>query len=497
MAKRSRKKKMMGGSMLSDPKTKMYAEGGKASDLMFETNAYIEAEKLLAAKSTPKDRKVQAQITLDSLKPTQQGGNMDPDMHAQMMQEVNKQTQEAKKAPVKKAEGGSMLMPPERQTYQVGSLARILTTGGKALIAKAAKNLPKKEIDTVIEKVEERVEKAASQKTRLASEDSIELQESILTDPTARDGFSEEQVSFTIAELAQVKKELDDPVKYAEYLDALIEQRTDYVDDMLEPSQAEIAGIQADELTTTDRAFGDMNLDFLPESTISNPAGVRTNEQGNVAGISGIRRAEEGAMGRGSQADVNEFMPSGKETDPIRGGRAFRAEGGSMLVPPEMEGAPVDTYPNIPPEEMAAVEASQLPDAEVEDNYIDYVMSEALEQEEQSYLMTALEADPQLSMIFDKVVDTASEFSGAGPVDGPGDGVSDSIPARLSAGEFVVTKKATDQIGADQLQTMMDDAERAYDGGLMQKSNADEEEGNIKQSMLSSNQMPSLNIRER
>ena len=179
--------------------------------------------------------------------------------------------------------------------------------------------------------------------------------------------------------------------------------------------------------------------------------------------------------------------------------RSQKAEGGSMLVPPEMEGmeAPVDTYPNIPPEEMAAVEASQLPDAEVEDNYIDYIMSEALEQEEQSYLMTALEADPQLSMIFDKVVDTASEFSGAGPVDGPGDGVSDSIPARLSAGEFVVTKKATDQIGADQLQTMMDDAERAYDGGLMQKSNADEEEGNIKQSMLSSNQMPSLNIRER
>ena len=181
--------------------------------------------------------------------------------------------------------------------------------------------------------------------------------------------------------------------------------------------------------------------------------------------------------------------------------RKKKMMGGSMLVPPEMAdmeaGAPVDTYPNIPPEEMAAVEASQLPDAEVEDNYIDYVMSEALEQEEQSYLMTALEADPQLSMIFDKVVDTASEFSGAGPVDGPGDGVSDSIPARLSAGEFVVTKKATDQIGADQLQTMMDDAERAYDGGLMQKDNADEEEGNIKQSMLSSNQMPSLNIRKR
>jgi len=274
MAKRSRKKKMAGGSMLSAPKRSTYAEGSEASNLMSETSDYIEAEKLLAAKDTPKDRKVHAQITLDILKPLEQGGNMDPDMYAQMMQEVNKQTQ---KAPVKKAEGGS------------------------------------------------------------------------------------------------------------------------------------------------------------------------------------------------------------------------------MLVPPEMEGmeAPVDTYPNIPPEEMAAVEASQLPDEAVEDNYVDFVMNEALEQEEQSYLMTALEADPQLSMIFDKVVDTASEFSGAGPVDGPGDGVSDSIPARLSAGEFVVTKKATDQIGADQLQTMMDEAERAYDGGLMGKDRAKEKDDDINESMLSSNQMPSLNIRKR
>ncbi len=280
MARPNRKKKMMGGSMLSSPETKMYAEGGEAGDLMFETNAYIEAEKLLAAKDTPKDRKVQARITLDSLKPTQQGGNMDPDMHAQMMQEVSKQTQEAKKTPVKKAEGGSMLVPPE------------------------------------------------------------------------------------------------------------------------------MAGTE--------------------------------------------------------------------------------------------EGAPVDTYPNIPPEEMAAVEASQLPDAEVEDNYVDFVMNEALEQEEQSYLMTALEGDPRLSMIFDKVVDTAAEFSGSGPVDGPGDGVSDSIPARLSAGEFVVTKKATDQIGAGPLQTMMDEAERAYDGGLMGRDKATTgEEDTINEMMSSSNQMPSLNIRKR
>ena len=178
-----------------------------------------------------------------------------------------------------------------------------------------------------------------------------------------------------------------------------------------------------------------------------------------------------------------------------------QAGGPSMMVPPEMEDvgvseAPVDTYPNIPPEEMAEVEASQLPDEEMEEGYIEFVMNEALDEEEQSYLMNTLEADPQLSMIFDKVVDTASEFSGAGEVTGPGDGVSDSIPARLSDGEFVVTKKATDQIGADNLQTMMDEAERAFDGGLMSRDSGIEDE-EIRKSMVASNQMPSLNVRQR
>jgi len=186
--------------------------------------------------------------------------------------------------------------------------------------------------------------------------------------------------------------------------------------------------------------------------------------------------------------------------------------GGGIMNPPEREiyqeggmpgmvemeqEVPVDTYPNIPPEEMAAAEASQLPDEQMEEDYVDFVMNEALDQEEQMYLMNALEDDPQLSMIFDKVVDTASEFSGSGEVAGPGTGVSDSIPARLSDGEFVMTKKATDQIGADRLQTIMDEAERAYDGGLMRKDKEEELEGNMNKVMLTANQMPSLNVRQR
>ena len=132
-----------------------------------------------------------------------------------------------------------------------------------------------------------------------------------------------------------------------------------------------------------------------------------------------------------------------------------------------VEEVPVDTYPNATPEE---VEAAQEPDEVMENDYIDFILDEALFPEEQQYLMDTLEGDPQLSQIFDKVVETASEFSGAGEVTGPGDGISDSIPARLSDGEFVMTQKATEQLGAENLQTMMDDAERAYDGGMMRKN---------------------------
>jgi len=184
--------------------------------------------------------------------------------------------------------------------------------------------------------------------------------------------------------------------------------------------------------------------------------------------------------------------------------RKREADGGSMLLPPEM---PVDTYT---PEEQANAEATQLSDSEMEDRYMDFMLDESLQPEEQDYLMNALESDPKLSEIFDKVITTASEFSGAGEVEGPGTGVSDSIPARLSDGEFVITRKATDEIGADNLQKMMDQAEREADseGGILRKAiggllenpmqsekdmgQRDVTDEEINKSMLSANRMPSL-----
>ena len=181
---------------------------------------------------------------------------------------------------------------------------------------------------------------------------------------------------------------------------------------------------------------------------------------------------------------------------------------GSMLVAPEMgmeDEMPVDTYDNIPEDEKEAAEASQLPDDEMEEDYTGYVLEQSLDVEEQEYLMGVLEGDERLSSIFDKVMDVAGEFSGEGEVSGLGTGVSDSIPARLSDGEFVFTKKATDQMGADQLQTMMDEAEKAYDGGLMKKAfggmvddiptDERKEDEEIKNMMIASNQMPSVRPR--
>jgi len=99
----------------------------------------------------------------------------------------------------------------------------------------------------------------------------------------------------------------------------------------------------------------------------------------------------------------------------------------------------------------------------MEDNYTQFIMEEALTEEEEDMLTSKLEQDEELAMLFDKVIDVAQEFAGSGPVEGPGSGVSDSIPARLSDGEFVFTAKATKEIGASELMRMMKDAEAAAD----------------------------------
>ena len=268
------------------------------------------------------------------------------------------------------------------------------------------------------------------------------------------------------------------------------------------------ATIPADERTLSQR---EDVAEFMRYKSLSEEQDNLT-EAADKKAMGGMMYATGSLVGKQSELDKdNDGEITSQDFAMLRQGKQ---EGGSLMVPPEMEGMaddmPVDTYPNIPPEEMAAAQASQLPDPEMEDKYMDFVVNEALDSEEQSYLMNALEADPMLSQIFDKVLMTASEFTGAGEVEGPGTGVSDSIPARLSDGEFVFTKKATDQIGADNLQMMMDDAERAFDGGemrmpkqeggMMMYKQKDEDplayekiaQDEIKKNMLRANRAPSL-----
>ena len=111
----------------------------------------------------------------------------------------------------------------------------------------------------------------------------------------------------------------------------------------------------------------------------------------------------------------------------------------------------------------SVMEPPMVPDEQMENQYMNFILEEALTEEEENMLMSKLEQDEQLEMLFDKVLDVAQEFAGSGPVEGPGSGVSDSIPARLSDGEFVFTAKATEEIGESELMRMMKDAEAAAD----------------------------------
>jgi len=167
----------------------------------------------------------------------------------------------------------------------------------------------------------------------------------------------------------------------------------------------------------------------------------------------------------GKRDDIPRIIVYGERIKKQEGGEAIEDQMGDLMMMPEEEQV-------------------MVPDEQMENDYTDFIIGESLTPEDEEYLLTALEQDDRLSMIFDQVVDTASEFSGSGPVEGPGSGVSDSIPARLSDGEFVLTSKATEEIGPDKLQGMMEQAEQDADvrqmrqeGGYIQEE--EEEDTNI------------------
>jgi len=200
---------------------------------------------------------------------------------------------------------------------------------------------------------------------------------------------------------------------------------------------------------------------------------------------------EFGVSMDGLEMEIRKYQEQNEDKKMYEGGRVQAAEGF-----PDLTGDGETTYADVlkgrgvfqeggdidgqmtmlmmskkPEEEM-------LPDDEMEDEYLDFILDEALDNDEEEYLMSQLQDNDQLSEIFDKVIDVAQEFTGSGPVEGPGSGVSDSIPARLSDGEFVFTAKAVEEIGADNLMAMMKDAEMKADDrqGLAEGGEPEEEE---------------------
>ena len=188
------------------------------------------------------------------------------------------------------------------------------------------------------------------------------------------------------------------------------------------------------------------------------------------------RRAARRARRKGEEEEEEEEIEEEAATQSaFRGGRISKQRGElvthTMPDGTVMPGATHEEYEDQPilDDQMTSlmsdkqIEKEQLPDEQMEEEYVDFVVSSTLEKEDQNYLESALSKDDKLSKIFDQVVESASEFSGSGPVEGLGSEVSDSIPARLSDGEFVITAKATEQIGADNLQQMMEQAEADAD----------------------------------
>jgi len=157
---------------------------------------------------------------------------------------------------------------------------------------------------------------------------------------------------------------------------------------------------------------------------------------------------------------MKDLVGNQKEIDVNKDGN-ISAEDFKILRLKKQEGGDVDSQMAIlmKPQQ----EQEMVSDDEMEEDYLDFILDEALSDEEEDMLQEKLEQDEQLALLFDKVVDVAQEFAGAGPVEGPGSGVSDSIPARLSDGEFVFTAKAVEEIGADNLMSMMKEAEAKAD----------------------------------
>ena len=146
----------------------------------------------------------------------------------------------------------------------------------------------------------------------------------------------------------------------------------------------------------------------------------------------------------------DETMENDMPSDEMPVMEELEVEEDSLLQPMGMEDEmPMDDEEDISDEDLEGMDA--------------IIDTSALSEEEENLLDEAIDMHPELEAIIPKLV--ATEFTEDGEVEGPGTGTSDSIPALLSDGEFVITAKAVKSIGVDKLRKMMKQAEESYDAG--------------------------------
>ena len=422
---------------------------------------------------------------------------------------------------------GSLMVPPEREGYVSGGAALLKaifkpkTKKAKKISDKLQETYDTEEIEEAVKEMVEIVDK--NTKVNKTGKADLKIKKSDLV-MEASDNLSKRNVFMTTNDLENILK-----------LDNIREGSGGKTDNLYD-SIVQLAASKIEEPSLMGQFVGDIaGLSTRGDRSTAVDTGLKTAAVAGTAGalLSNVDRLSDAAKGIYSELNPSERERFNKEFSAAqkKGLKTFdfigddgetrtiavklAAEDNPNVVYERVEKAdggpmPVDTYDNISPEEEKQQAKDMLPDDEMEEEYVDYVAEEVLEPEEQEYLFKVLDEDPKLEGILDKIILNATEFAGSGEVEGPGTGISDSIPARLSDGEFVITRKATDQIGADNLQKMMDDAERAYDGGLMGMANGGEagtnpfvnpeemyklpkdEEADIERQMLYSSRMPSL-----
>jgi len=418
--------------------------------------------------------------------------------------------------------GGSLMVPPEREGY-VGGGAALLKAILKPKTKKARKISDKlqetydtEEIEEAVQEMVEIVDK--NTKVNKAGKADLKIKKSDLV-MEASNNLSKRDVFMTTNDLENILK-----------LDNIREGSGGKTDNLYD-SIVQLAASKMEEPSLMGQFVGDIaGLSTRGDRSTAVDTGLKTAAVAGTAGalLSNVDRLSDAAESIYSELNPSERERFNKEFSSAqkKGLKTFdfigddgktrtiavklAAEDNPDVVYERVEKAdggpmPVDTYNNISPEEEKQQAEDMLPDEEMEEEYVDYVAEEVLEPEEQEYLFKVLDEDPRLEGILDKIILNATEFAGSGEVEGPGTGISDSIPARLSDGEFVITEKATDQIGADNLQTMMDDAERAFDGGLLAKAEGGmpvegmerydmekDDEDTLQRQMAYSNRMPSL-----